>query len=109
MPRTRRDFVGSFLGLLVFLGGIALLLLVFKLAYDLFAIPPEIALKLKGAKTIDPIQTGGSLVGILIKSIVLVIMGLFGSLIANKGVHLYSHSLRETESAQPNKPLRPIA
>ena len=83
-------------GILVFLGGIALLGLTFKLAYNLFTVPPEQALKLNQQRTIDLAATGGSFVGILIRSILLIVMGVVSSLIATRGIHLYSHSLIQT-------------
>lgn len=92
MPRPHREFVGSLVGLLTFLGGVALLLLTFKLAYSLYTIPPEKALGLKG-KTVDLQVSGASLVEILVRTLLLVVMGLVSTLIANRGIALYAHSL----------------
>ncbi len=100
MGRPHRDILGSLMGILVFLGGVGLLVLTFKLAYSLYNIPPAQALKLNGSKAIDFASTGSSLVGILIKTILLMIMGFVSSLVAKRGIHLYSHSL--APSAPPN-------
>jgi hypothetical protein len=93
MERPHRDALGSLMGMLVFLGGIALLVLTFKLAYGLYNIPPAQALALTGTKAIDFAKTGSSLVGIVIKTVLLIIMGFVSSLVAKRGIHLYSHSL----------------
>ena len=64
MRRNHRDWLGSFLGLPVFSGGIALLVLTFKLAFNMFNIPPDVALKMQGKKTVDLAVSGGQFVGI---------------------------------------------
>ena len=93
VPRPHREFVGSVVGLLVFLGGVALLLLTFKLAYGLYSVPPEKALDLNRNKTVDLGTSGTALVGILVRTLLLVVMGLVSTLIANRGIALYTHSL----------------
>lgn len=80
------------LGLLTFLGGVGLLLLTFRLAYELFTVPPQDALGLRGAKTLDPALAGNSVSRILIQILVLFVMGFVGSMIANRGVALYTAS-----------------
>jgi hypothetical protein len=84
------------LGILVFLGGIALLLQTFKLAYDMFAVPPSEALGVKDAKVLEPVAVGNSLAAIAVRIVLLLIMGIVGSLVANKGVALYFHSCDHT-------------
>ena len=79
-------------GLLVFLGGVGLLLLTFRLAYDLYTTSPDQALKVTG-KTLDLATSGSSLVGILVRTLLLMVMGLVSTLIANRGIALYTHSL----------------
>lgn len=101
VARSHRDAFGSILGILVFLAGISLLGVTFDLAYKLYTVPPEQALKLNGQKAIDLAATGGSFVGILVKTILLIVMGFVSSLIANRGIHLYSHSLM----ARPSGPI----
>ncbi|HJP84042.1 MAG TPA: hypothetical protein VJ835_11115 [Fimbriimonadaceae bacterium] len=83
---------GSLLGILVFLGGVCLLLFTFKLAYDLFMVPPQDALGIKPKQPIDLGLAGQSFIGVLIKILMLVVMGLMGSLIANRGVALFTGS-----------------
>jgi len=89
---THRDFVGSAIGILVFLGGIALLLFVFRLAFEMFSVPTNTALDLHKGKPIDLGAAGSSLTVIILRIFLLLIMGLFGSWIANRGISLYTHS-----------------
>jgi hypothetical protein len=90
--RGSRDALGSILGLLTFLGGIALLLITFRLAYNLFQVPPVQAMQLTPGKPIDVSATGNSLVVLLFRILLLVVMGVLGSLIANRGISLYTQS-----------------
>ncbi len=96
--------MGSTVGLFVFVGGVVLLLLTFRLAYDMFSTPPKVALGLPGQKAIDFGLVGNSLTGIFVRIFLLLIMGIIGSLIANRGVHLYTHS-----RGLPTKPESPDA
>ena len=93
----RRDATGSVLGLLVFLAGVGLLGLTFKLAYDEFSIPHAKALNLVKGQAIDPGATGGGLLDVVIKLGVLLVMAFVGSMLANKGIGLYSGSLNPLE------------
>jgi hypothetical protein len=90
--RTHRDFFGSLIGIVAFLGGVGLLLLVFKLAYDMFRIPPAQALGFDGAKKLDLNAATASLFGIMIRILLLLVMGLVGSWIANRGISLYTQA-----------------
>ena len=102
---VRRDSLGPVLGLAVFLGGIALLLLVFKLAYDLFTTPPSNVLGVQGAKTIDFGLVGNSLTVLVMKILLLLVMGIFGSLVANRGISMYTSSRAmnlKSETATPD-------
>ena len=85
------------MGLLVFLGGIALLLYTFKLAYAMYVTPPAEALNIKSSAALDLTQAGTSLVGVLIRVLLLVVMGVVGSLIANRGISLFAGSRGWTE------------
>jgi len=109
--RTRRDGLGSILGIAVFLGGVALLLLTFRLAYDMFQRPPQEAIKFQAGQAIDFGATGNNLTAVLVRVLLLVVMGLVASLIANRGVLLYSRSLFQTAAAdkseRPDKPALP--
>ncbi len=87
------------MGLAVFLGGVALLALTFKLAYDQFSVPHADALGLKKGQAIDAGATGGSLLEIVIKLGCLLVMAVVGSMLANKGIGLYSGSLHPVDRA----------
>ena len=80
------------MGLIVFLGGIALLLLTFKLAYDMFAVPARDVLKLQADKTLDIAGTGSSLTNLIFRVLLLFVMALVSSFIANRGVTMYAAS-----------------
>lgn len=88
--RGHRDWIGSTLGLLVFLGGVALLLLTFRLAYEMFQTPPTVALELQGGKTVDLGRASDKASAILVRVVVLVLMAFTGSLVANRGILLYA-------------------
>ncbi|HSI73232.1 MAG TPA: hypothetical protein VK934_08640 [Fimbriimonas sp.] len=90
--RGRRDALGSVLGLAVFFVGVGLLLLTFKLAYDMFSVDPSKALNLVDKNTIEIGTVGSTLTGLLIKVLLLIVMGLVSSLMASKGVQMYTSS-----------------
>ena len=106
---ARRDATGSALGLLVFLGGVGLLGLTFKIAYAMFDVPQAQALGLVKGQAIDAAATGGSLLRIVIQLGVLVVMAIVGSMVANKGIGLYCGSLHPVEnSANANHNDEPV-
>jgi hypothetical protein len=88
----RRDALGTILGLAVFLLGVGLLLLTFKLAYDMFSVAPADALKLAPNQAIAVESVAPTLTGLILRVFLLVVMGIVGSLIANRGVHMYTES-----------------
>ncbi len=90
--RTHRDFVGSCIGLFTFLGGIGLLVIVFRLAYEMFTIPPPSVLGISKNKNLDLNVAGNSLATVFIKILLLLVMGLVGSWIANRGISLYTQA-----------------
>jgi hypothetical protein len=90
--RPRRDVPGSLLGILTFLGGVCLLLLTFQQAYGLFNVPPQDALGLRGAKELNPAVAGNSLTTVLLRILLLFVMAFVGSMIANRGISLYTAS-----------------
>jgi hypothetical protein len=93
MPYRNRGSVStSVLGVIVFLAGVGLLAFTFKLAYDMFMVPPQDALGIKPKQPIDLGMAGQSFVGLIVKVLMLIVMGLMGSLIANRGVTLFSGS-----------------
>jgi len=69
-----------------------LLLLTFRLAYDMFEVPPRDALNIGQEKVLNPASVGNSLTVIIVRIVLLLIMGVVGSLIANRGVSLFTHS-----------------
>jgi hypothetical protein len=74
-------------GMLVFIIGTAVLLLVFGMAYKMFTAP--IAQFLPAGSTETGMGLGKVLVSILIKVILLFVMTLAGSLVAARGIQLY--------------------
>lgn len=89
----RSDILGKIMGMLVFLLGVGLLLVVFKIAYELFTQKPNAALGLKftGDPKKDPTaaQIGAHFGTMLFQLTYLFIMSIAGSLIAQKGVNFY--------------------
>ena len=90
--RGRRDALGTVLGLAVFLLGVGLLLLTFKLAYNMFSVPPGQALQLTPNQEIQVATVAPTLTGLVLRVFLLLVMGVVGSLVANRGVHLYTES-----------------
>jgi len=85
-----KDWFGATLGLLVFLVGVGLLVLVFKMSLDLFNTPPKMSLEIKTGRAIDVAKASDTATAVVVRVIVLVLMAITGSLIANRGIHLYS-------------------
>ena len=83
---------GTLVSLLVFLGGIALLLFTFRTAYEMFTVPPTRVLGMEKGQPVDLGSAGSSLVGSLLRVLLLIVMALVGSLIANRGIQLYTDS-----------------
>ena len=87
----RRSIRGSSLvGLLAFLFGLAMIVIAFKLAWDLFSIPPEVRLNIKQGEPIDAGNASQTLLTLLVKVLMLVVMAGFGSMVANRRVRLYA-------------------
>jgi hypothetical protein len=100
MAGRSRDWLGTLLGLLVFAGGVMLLLVCFSLAYGLFQTPPERVLGIEDTKSIDLPSAGSSLVGVLIRILLLVVMAVVGSLLANRGIAMYAAARAQQAEAQ---------
>ena len=94
--KHHRDWLGTAIGLAVFLGGVYLLYTVFILAKDMFLVPPRVALGVTPGKPIDVDQTGNGAVSIVLRFFLLLLMAGTGSLIANRGILLYSRSRSHT-------------
>lgn len=88
------------LGIFVFLAGIGLLLATFKVAWELFTTPPHQALGLVPGQAININNVGPTLVGLIMKVLLLLVMAAVGSLIANRGVHLYYSGRGHKEKPQ---------
>lgn len=88
----RRDWFGSVVGFLVFLGGVALMLLVFRMAYGMFNTPPREALGLRDGQAIEVQNVGPNLVWVVVRILLLLVMGIAGSLVANRGISMYTAS-----------------
>ncbi len=94
----RSDTLGRAVGMLTFLLGVGLLLLVFKIAYELFNLPASEALGMKftGDPKTDPTlsRIGGQFGWVLIRIVYLFLMSIAGSLVSNKGINLYFSALQ---------------
>jgi len=95
--RTGKQAGSTLVGLLVFLGGVALIVFAFKLAFDIFAVPPPIRMEAVEGKPIDIGQAADTLSSVVIKVILLVVMAGFGSMIANRGIKLYATKTKSLE------------
>lgn len=80
------------LGFVAFLGGIGLLVLTFQFAYEMFRVPADHALGVAPGKTLQIAEVVASFIGVLVRILLLLVMGLVGSLIANRGILLIGHS-----------------
>ena len=85
-----RDRLGAFVGMATFLGGVAILVLTFFLAYHLFQVPPERALDLQAGKPLDVNDAGRALLGLVYRIVMLLLMCVAGSMIASRGIKLYA-------------------
>ena len=85
---------GRVVGLLVFLAGVAVLFFVFFSAYEMFMSPATGLIDAaRGANgKIDINNLGGAFISVLVKLFLLFIMTYAGSLIASKGIYLFSGS-----------------
>jgi hypothetical protein len=90
--RSKRDWLGTLIGLAIVAGGMAILYSVFKEALHLFATPPAVAVNVKKDQPIDVPSAFNSIFGVILKVILLVIMAWIGSVITNRGIFLYSQS-----------------
>ncbi len=87
-----RDVFGTLFGLLVFFGGVGLLLITFQAAYRLFTTPPESALGIEHGKALDVAAAGDSAARLILRIVLLLIMAFVGSMVANRGISLYADS-----------------
>lgn len=98
--------VGSSVGILVFLIGIGMLGLTFALAYRMFEIPPAQALGQTQGQTLDlneALRSGVNLIG---RILMLLVMCVVGSVIANRGIRMYAAqriSKPEVHESEPSQ------
>ena len=101
--RPHSDWLGALIGFLTFVGGVALLLFTFKLAYEMFSIPPDRAIGLSKDNAVDFSKAGASLTNIAMRILLLLVMAGVGSMVANRGIRLYV-SARALNAPKPEPP-----
>ena len=108
MPHSH-DLSSRITGIITFVAGIAMLLLVFSLAYHLFTQPvPGLTLSAPPRGVPPPAANIGlALSGFLEKLLLLVMLTVVGSLVASKGIHLvfaaaHGHGTEGTAPASRN-------
>ena len=89
--RTPSRWTGASFGVVVFLLGIGLLAITFKLAFDQFAVPPENALKLAPEKPITQ-EAISVFAGLIFRVLLLLVMSIVGAIVANRGIKMYTDS-----------------
>jgi len=87
-----RDWLGTIMGLVTFLGGVALLVITFNFAYAMFKIPPAEMLGLNPGQVLQVNTVGAAVLGLLVRVLLLFVMAFVGSMIANRGILLLGHS-----------------
>ncbi|MBI1331886.1 MAG: hypothetical protein JST12_18015 [Armatimonadetes bacterium] len=94
--KHQRDWLGTFVGLAIFLGGIAILYTVFSQALELFRTPPRVELTVQPGKPVELASAFNGMMGVIVKILLLILMTWLGSVIANRGIFLYGHSRGRT-------------
>lgn len=105
----QRDPIGLLVGIIVFLGGVGLLLLTFKQASELFLAPPSQALGLKEGAAIDMNSAGQSVVTLVFRVSMLLLMCIVGSVISNRGIRLYQAAIGEPGKKKDRKGTGPAS
>ena len=93
----RSDFIGRIVGIVVFLGGIALLVFVFVLAYGFFTSAGNgLAPVHSSGGAVQPAATqlGREAVRLFVQIGLLIVMTIIGSLLAGRGIQLYFAAAR---------------
>lgn len=101
MPKGR-DFTSSFLAIVTFLFGLAMVGFAFYSALQLFQVPPAVNLQIEPGKTMNVNNTVQAMWGTLVKVVMLILMAVCGSIVANRGVKLYEAG-RPKESAETSR------
>lgn len=104
----RNDIWGRVMGIIVFLGGVGLLVFVFILAYDFFTadsivIPP--APPNGEAPSIGAV-IGQSALQMIIRIALLIVMAVVGSMLASRGIQLYFASTGILEDRNRERPVQ---
>ena len=90
MPEKRRDALATTLGLVTFLGGVALIVTAFIFAREMFAVSAQDAIGVTEGETINVNATVAAAFGVLLKVLLLIVMAGIGSILANRGIRLYA-------------------
>ena len=85
VEKPNNDGVGGILGILTFLAGLAILILTFKLAYDMFTVPARETL----GDEKDVTELGKTFGHVVLRIGLLLVMSIVGSVIAGQGARLY--------------------
>ncbi len=99
-----RNITGQVIGLLTFLGGVSLLLLTFRIAYELFQRSPADVLGIKPEQAIDVNNAGKSAMELVFRIVLLLMMCIVGSVIANRGIRLYQAAIGEVRVHKDTSP-----
>lgn len=91
---------GAIFGIIVFLIGVGLLALAFKLAYDMFTVDPVVVFKPKQGEALDLGQVVPSLMGVVVRVLLLLVMSTVGGMIANRGIRLYADARSPAPKAE---------
>lgn len=99
LERPRPTYTGTVLGIVTFLAGIGVLVFTFKLAFDLFGLEPASLFDLKPGAALDLNRAGATMMGVIIKVLLLLVMALVGGIVASRGIHLYADSRARSRKA----------
>ncbi|MFN3729191.1 MAG: hypothetical protein ACK4XJ_05710 [Fimbriimonadaceae bacterium] len=97
--KVQGEGLGPIFGVLMFVGGALLLGVTFKLAFDLFTTDPQRALGANSAtEGLDLNAVAGAGYALIGRILLLLVMCAIGSALANRGIRLYSESIRAAKS-----------
>lgn len=100
LERPRPPYAGTVLGIVTFLAGIGVLVFTFKLAFDLFGVEPASLFDLKPGAALDLNKAGATMMGVVVKVLLLLVMALVGGVVASRGIRLYADS-RASNNRKP--------
>ncbi len=99
--RSKGDATGRILGALVFVLGIAVIVIVLLLAYRLF-LDPSVAMHVPQGREPTFVHLAAGFADLLIRVLLLTVGSISGALIATRGIRMYEASL--TPSAASDTP-----